>query len=333
MTSRTRRGTRAGVVALVGALALGACSSSLPQAEPEAPPAVAPPVLNAAQSENILTQLGQVLGAADAALDPALLTSRVSGPALAIRTAEYVRATATAGAKVPTALPVTAQSSVVADTTTWPRTQLVITDQPDDLQAQRVLVLRQDSAREPYRLWGWARLGGGVQMPATADTEIGSQPIAPDDGALLLPPADVVTQYADVLTNGDASASAATFAPDFFRATIEGKRAESVASVQVVGTATETYTPVGEPISLSTADGGAVVVAELSTVTTLAISQGSLTLADPFEAALAGRSSVGKNLTRTWTDVLVFYVPPAGSPTTQVQVLAAEHALTAVTGE
>jgi len=332
MTSPIRR-ARAGAVVLAGCLALGACSGSLPEPAPEAAQAVAPPVLTAAQSETVLERLGEVLGQADAALDPALLAERVSGPALAMRSAEYVRASATAGAKLPTALPVTAQSSVVPDTTEWPRTQLVVTEQPEDLQAPRILVLQQASPREPYKLWGWARLGGGVQMPPTADIAVGSQPVPADDESLLVKPADLMGLYADVLTNGDASPHAATFGPDFFRTTIEGRRAESQASVQAVGTAAESYTPVGDVIALSTADGGALVVAEMSTVTTLAISQGSLTLTDPFEVALAGKASVGKNLSRTWSDVIVFYVPPAGSVTPQVQVLAAEHALTAVTGE
>lgn len=332
MTSRIRR-ARAGAVVLAGCLALGACASPLPEPTPEAAQAVAPPVLTAGQSDTVLTRLGEVLAAGDAALDPALLAERVTGPALAARTAEYVRATATAGAKLPTVLPVEAQSSVVPDSTTWPRTQLVVTEQPEDLQAPRILVLQQASPREPYKLWGWARLGGGVQMPPTADIEIGSIPVALDDESLIVKPADVVAQYADVLTNGDASPHAANFASDFFRTTIEGRRAESQASVGAVGTATETYTPVGDVIALSTADGGALVVAEMSTVTTLAITRGSLTLTDPFEVALAGKASVGNNLSRTWSDVIVFYVPPTGSVATQVQVLAAEHSLTAVTGE
>ena len=40
----------------------------------------------------MLTDVGEVLAAADAALDAAQLPPRVEGPALAVRTAEYVRA-------------------------------------------------------------------------------------------------------------------------------------------------------------------------------------------------------------------------------------------------
>ncbi|WP_448631605.1 hypothetical protein [Cellulomonas soli] len=284
------------------------------------------------QSHRVLEQLSQVLGAADAALDPAALTTRVAGPALAIRTAEYVRATATAGAKAPTALPTGEQALIVPQTDQWPRTQLVVTEQPDDLQAPRILVMRQESARDQYHLWGWARLGQGVQMPLTADPATGSPVLAADAPGLLLTPADVLTQYADVLTSGDGSASAPLFAPDFFRTGIETARQTYATAVESVGTIAETYTPqVDSVVAMSTVDGGAIVVGQLSTVTTLSVSQGSLTL-DPTDAALSGKASVTANLTYTWADVLVFYVPPEGAAT-QVQLLAGEHARVSVSGE
>lgn len=316
------------------ALSLGACAASLPQPEPAAAPAVALPVLSVAQSEGVLSKIGVVLTAADATLDPAALPERLTGPALAIRSAEYVRAKATAGAKPPTVLPTKAQTLVVPDTTTWPRTELVVTEQPDDLQAPRLLVLTQPTARDPYRLWGWARLGAGVQMPPTADTAHGSAPIAVDATGLLLSPAETLAQYADVLTNGDASTFAGVFPADFFRTYIETRRAAYSESLKAVATVTESYTPSdGGIVALATADGGAIVVGAMTTQTTIAVAQGSVALDDPFEAALAGRASVTKSAVRTWTDVVAFYVPPAGSTTKQIQVLAAEHSLTSVTGE
>jgi hypothetical protein len=323
-------------VTVTGALALslGACAAALPQPEPAAAPAVALPVLSVAQSEGVLSRIGAVLDSADAALDPAGLPERLTGPALAIRTAEYVRATATAGAKPPTVLPTRAQTLVVPDTTTWPRTELVVTEQPDDLQAPRLLVLTQATARDPYRLWGWARLGAGVKMPGTADTAHGSAPIAADATGLLLSPAETLAQYADVLANGDRSTFAGAFPADFFRTYIETRRAAYSESLKAVATVTETYTPAdGGIVALATADGGAIVVGAMTTQTTIAVAHGSVALDDAFEAALAGRASVTKSSVRTWTDVVAFYVPPAGSTTTQIQVLAAEHSLTSVTGE
>lgn len=324
---RARAACTAALLALVAA-----CGAPLPAPAPEAVPAVPPAATTVAQSQRVLGDLATVLAAGDAVLDPAALTTRVAGPALAIRTAEYVRANATAGAKAPTALPTGDQALIVPETAQWPRTQLVVTEQPDDLQAPRILVMRQESARDQYHLWGWARLGQGVQMPLTADPSAGSPELAADAGGLMLTPADALTQYADVLASGDASASAPLFAADFFRTGIETARQTYSSAVESVGTVAETYTPqLDTVVAMATVDGGAIVVGQLTTVTTLTVSQGSLTL-DPTDAALSGKTSVTKNLTYTWADVLVFYVPPEGAEA-QVQVLAGEHARVSVSGE
>lgn len=334
-TSRARarrRLTRTALVVIAG-LGLAACAAPPPEPAPDAVPAVPPPVLTVAQSTRVLDSIGEVLAAGDAALDPAGLPARVSGPALTIRTAEYIRATATNGERPPVTIPMTAQTTIVPDTDTWPRTQMVVTEQPADLQAPLLLVLEQTAPREPYRLWGWARLGPSVQMPATAEPTIGSEPVAPDDSSLLITPTEAIAQYADVLTNGDASSFAGTFPADFFRTALQGAREQTAASLATVGTVAETVAPAETAVtSLRTADGGAIVVGQLSTVTTVTLSQGSITLSDPFDAALAGTASVASHLVRTWTDVVALYVPPAGGGE-QVQVLAAEHARTAVTGE
>jgi len=64
----------------------------------------------------------------------------------------------------------------------------------------------------------------------------------------------------------------------------------------------------------------------VSTVT-LTVAGGTIPIDDPFYAALTGTQSAGSSLVRTFSDVLVMYVPPAGSGA-PVQVLAAEHAVT-----
>ncbi|HEY0186368.1 MAG TPA: hypothetical protein VGC67_02670 [Cellulomonas sp.] len=337
MTIRTRN--RRARRSLLSAIALGtvallaACATPVPEAEPDAALAVPPAALTAAQSTRILDEVGEVLSTADANLDASGLSARLTGPALAIRSAEYIRAQATSGERAPVSIPTTAQTTIVPDTDTWPRTQMIVTEQPDDLQAPLLLVLVQESAREPYKLWGWARLGQSVEMPATAEVADGSEPVAADDSSLLLTPTDALAQYADVLTNGDASAYAATFPADFYRTALTDARAQTVSSLAAVASVTETVAPVADQVyALRTVDGGAIVVGQLTTVTTATLSQGSITLSDPFDAALAGKTSVTSNLVRTWTDVVAIYVPPSGG-TGQVEVLAAEHARTSVTGE
>jgi len=326
-----RRRTATAAAALLPLLVLGGCGTPLPTAAPDPVPAVAPPAVSVAQAQRVLGAVADVVAAGDAANDAAGLPERLEGPALATRTAEYVRSVATGGDRAPTVLPFDEQALLVPETTTWPRTQLVVTEQPDDLQAPRVLVLRQESPRDQYKLWGWAKLMPSTQMPPTAAPEEGSPTLAPDAEGLLLTPAEAVVQYADVLGNGDASSFAASFAPDALRTAIENERAGIVTQLADAATLAQTYTAAEEPVvTLGTVDGGAIVVSEFTTTSTitLAAAGGSIGV-EPFYAALAGgATTAGTSLTRVFTGVVVLYVPPAGSEA-QVQVLAGEQSVTA----
>lgn len=325
-----RRTREIAAVAVILAMT-AACSPDLPQPDPAPAPAVAPAALTVPQTENVLTSLGEVLAEGDAALDPALLQPRVEVPALTMRSAEYVRAEATENAKPPTVLPTTGLATVVPQTTVWPRTQLVVTEQPEDLQAPRILVLRQDTPRDNYRLWGWARLLQGTPMPATAPATTGSPVVAPDDDSLLVPPSAVLSQFSDVLAKGTSSEFAASFAEDPFQAEIAELARLARTGTGDAGDATMTFTPADAPVtSLGTVDGGAIVVGDITALSTMTITTegASLPIQDPFLVALSGASSASSSFVRTYTTVVVFYVPPKDSGA-QVQVLAAELVTTA----
>ncbi|RHA44574.1 hypothetical protein [Cellulomonas rhizosphaerae] len=327
MTRRLPRAAAltAGLVAL-----LTACSSSLPEPTPPPAPAVAPAAVTPGQSSRILDDLGTVLTAADKKLDAKLLEPRLEDPALEMREAEYVRADATDGDREPTALPTTAQATIVPRTESWPRTQLVVTDQPADLQAQRILVLRQDDPRAQFKLWGWSRLLPSTQMPPTAKAEIGSPVVAPDSEALVVTPQDAIAQYADVLTKDTKSKYDDDFAKNASRDEINDLRERNEKAVKGSGTYDETYTADDEPVvSLGTIDGGAIVVGRLTALakTTLTLKGATLPISDPFYRALTGKKTAKKSVVRTSTDVLVLYVPPKGSDA-PMSVLAFESVIT-----
>lgn len=331
--TRTRAARALAGLAVLATLAAG-CATPLPTPQPEPPPAVAPAVLSAAQATSVLDDLGSVLSAGDAALDASVLAPRVIGPALAMRTAEYQRATATGGERPPTVLPTQAQVTVVPQATTWPRVQLVVTEQPDDLQAPRVLILEQATPRDRYALWGWARMFPDTSTPPMAGVDEGSPVLGPADADLAMAPDQVLAAYADVLSAGDASANAPAFAADAFRQSIVQTRDALSANVQEIGSVAETYTPAGPPLTVvGTADGGALVVGSMSTVSTVTITlAGAKLTLSPYEAAASGIPEATTSLARTYTDVLVFFVPPAGS-SEQVQLIAAEAVLTAVSAQ
>lgn len=328
----TRRGVVRRVVVLAALLALlGACAAPLPTAQPDAVPAALPPAVSADQVQAVLADLAATLEAGDAAVSAEALAPRVTGPALATRTAEYALAAAGAPDAI-TPIPPAAQTLVVPTTDTWPRTAMVITEAPADLQAPLLLTLVQASPREQYQLWGWARLFPGVAMPATAQPAVGSAPVPADADALAVPPADVLARYVDVLTNRDASAYTTTFAADPLRQGIAATRDAFTGLVADNGTLAETYAPVeGGPFAIATAKGGAIVMGAVRTVTTITLSDSTLNIQDQ-TAALLGKQTVASNLTITWVSMVAFAVPPAGS-TDPIQVLGAEHSRISVTGE
>jgi hypothetical protein len=328
------RRVRAVVALLAAGTTLSACATVPPTPDAAPPAAVAPPALTVTQSAAVLADLGSVLAKGDQALDPTQLAPRVIGPALAMRAAEYQRVKATGGQRTPTALPTKVQVQIVPQTTAWPRVELVVTEQPDDLQAPRVLVLEQVTPRDRYALWGWARMLPNASTPALAEATKGSPVLPVDDAGLAMRPDQVMPAYADVLANGDASAAAASFAADQFRDQVTQNRQTLTANVQDVGRVAETYTPGGPPLTvIGDADGGALVVGSMATVSTVTITlAGAKLTLSPTESAAAGASEAATSLARTYTDVLVFHVPKAGSGQ-PVQLIAAESVLTAVAAQ
>jgi len=317
--------------AVVVVLALAACAPAVPTPAPAPAPVVAPAALTPGQSSRVLEDLGTVLAAADKKLDEDLLAPRVEEPALSMRGAEYLRADATDGDRAPTTLPTTAAATIVPRTQDWPRTQLVVTEQPADLQAPRILVLRQDDPRSQYKLWGWSRLLPSISMPRTAKPEVGSPVVAPDSDELTVSPQDAIDQYADVLTKGKKSSHDDAFEPNASRDEIEALRARNEKAVKGSGTYDESYTPEGDPVvSLGTIDGGAIVVGQLTALakTTLTLDGATVPISDKFYQALSGKKTAKKSFVRTSTDIVVLYVPRKGSDE-KMSVLAFESVITA----
>ena len=324
------RGRAAGLAAAV-VLLLAACSTPLPVPQPDAVPAATQPALTAEQAEDVLAEVSTTLAEADAALSADALAPRVTGPAATIRSVEYALATAAGTPEALTTIPSGAQTLVLPTTDTWPRTVMVVTEAPEDLQAPLLLTLVQSEPRAQFQLWSWVRLFPGVETPATAQPEVGSAPVADDAADLAVAPADVIAQYVDVLTNGDASPHAVGFTADPLRAGIVQTRDAFAGLVGANGSLTETYQVDESGVqALRTADGGAIVVGTVRTVTTITLVDSTLTIGDQ-TAALLGTTTVASSLAITWLSVVAFAVPPEGSDE-PIVVLGAEHSRIQVTG-
>ena len=314
------------------ALLLVGCATPLPEPSPDPVPAVPPPTLEIEQVRDVLADVERTLAAADAELDEDALADRVTGPALAIRTAEYTVNKALSNQRDLVTVPTSDRTVVVPTTDSWPRSVFVVTEQPEDLQSPRLLVLTQAEPREPYRLASWSRLLPDREVPRTFVPEVGSVPLELDAEGLLATPREVGEMYADVLDQGDDSPAAQTFGDDVFRDQLALLREqyERIAE-QAGGRFVERYEPdVEQTVAVSTADGGAIVVVPLVTTTRITTDERELQLGRA-ERALLGKRTVSKRATFTWTGVITFVVPPEGADDV-ITVLAAEHVRTDVTG-
>ena len=325
-----RRVTPALVLATAGFLVLSACSPALPEVKVDPPPETPPVMLTVDQDAAILTAIGETLNAASQTLDPAALDARLSGPALALRTAEFTVATATGNAAAITEIPTEVQSEVLPTTQTWPRTTFAASVRPQNLQTDRLLVTQQAAPRDQYKLWGWIRLFPGVTLPAFPATDLGTEAVAPDDTSLLLTPAEAVAHYADVLTNGDASPYAAEFGADPLRDQMATQREKRTASAtEIEGTYTLQFAPVdGALQTLRTSDGGAFVVGEVTASETLQGEESAKISPSPTEQAFLGGATASNALTVGRTGLVGIYIPPAGTEGTPLSVMGTEILIT-----
>lgn len=324
-----RRLTPALVLGTAGFLVLSACSPALPEVHVDPPPAEPPVMLTVEQDTSILTAIGETLTAASQTLDPAALQVRLSGPALALRTAEFTVASATGNPDAITEIPTEVQSEVLPTTQTWPRTTFAASVRPQNLQTDRLLVTEQAAPRDQYKLWGWIRLFPGVTLPAFPATDIGTEAVPPDDASLALTPADAIAHYADVLTNGDASPYAGEFASDPLREQMAAQREKRTASAtEIEGTYSLQFSPVdGALQTLRTSDGGALVVGELSSTETLQGEESAKISPSPTEQAFLGGAAASNSLTVGRTGLVGIYIPPAGGET-GLSVLGSEILIT-----
>ena len=240
----------------------------------------------------------------------------MEGPELEIRTSELHVAQVTGNLDRKTTIPTGLAQAVISTDSGWPRSVFSITSTTDDQQSKRLVVFRQDSARQNYKLWGVARLFSGVKMPSFEISKTGSEQGTEKDTGLVMTPKDAVAAYADVLQNGAASQYAQQFADDDLRT----KLADLTEQVQKAmelneGSQQQVFTPVDGAISvMRSADGGDLVVAQINSEWTRSAGAGRESQpASDAEKALFGNGQATSTMKTTYVNVIALYVPPANS--------------------
>jgi hypothetical protein len=323
-SGRRRAFVAAGIVT-AGVLLLSGCGTAA-QPQPittETPPGGTQPVaVTTGQFEGILTEVADTVAKADEAKDAALAGQRLTGPALALRTANYAIRTADSSVAPLPAIPSEIVPVMLPESTdTWPRRVFAIA-RAEGVQAVG-LTLIQESPRENYKVAYAVTLIATV--PDVAPAELGASALPPGNNLGLLAPDELAAAYGDVLINGDASESADLFQADgdTLREAIGVDYKAKRRSELPTSAAIEFTNGPGQeqPVAFLTNDSGQIVSLILNDVETVKpVEAGAAVNPKGQVKALLGKDASTRGVVATYGLQLLFYVP-ALSATDQKIVL------------
>lgn len=334
--SGRRRAFVAAGALTVGALLLTGCTveaQPTPGASETPDFATTPVAMTPGQFANILVDVVDTTADADELKDPALAAERLTGPALALRTANYTIRNADAAVPPLAAIPSeTVEVMLPEQTDVWPRRVFAVTR---DTGVQAVgLILTQESPRENYKASYVVTLIASV--PDVAPPELGAPALPPSNGLALLPPEELAAAYGDVLINGDDSEFADLFEAegDSLREQIGAEyKAERLAALPTSATITFTNGPGVDPVvAFGTNDSGQIVSVILEDVETVRpVEAGAAVNPAGQVKALSGKAQSTRGIIATYGVQLLLYVPPAGADDQKIVVLGYAQGLVAAT--
>ncbi len=281
-----------------------------PSGQPTDEPTTPVPAVTAPQLDRIVDRVGRTIDQADTDRDQTAAATRMTGPALELKAADYrlLKKDKKASASSPV-IPDDGQivlelpQQVPADTPSWPRTVMVVVASPDSLatgdpaptdsatpgptatptadpadpvQPPVVLLLKQDAPRDPYKV-DYLLTVQVPSLPTVAASTDGAALLAPDSPLVSVAPQQVASGYADILKKAGTSAWYSRF--DLSANNLEkawGKSAQAAEQKKQAGLQSPnkvgytTATGAGDVIALATADAGAIVAATVRQTMTVA---------------------------------------------------------------
>lgn len=333
--SDTRRGRRAAqratlMVPVLLTVSLTGCVAEYqnPILSPSSLPA--PELITVAvtkdQAERILSDLVSILDNADQELDRESLELRVSGPALETRRFAYNLASRFE-AEDRRPAPILAepiQLFLPPATDTWPRNLVLVTGE----QAPQLLVLRQETARDSFKLYQYFSLLPGIEFPEVAAELVGANQLREDSRFLKVSPEILAEATGDLLNNGANSSWSDLINPENqYIQDLAGVQRALVESLDNANLSFE-HAMSEYPLTLvSTADGGALAgIHMIDTYTIIPREPGDAVAISGDEAVLLGSAGSATGIETRYGAMLLFYIPPAGSEQ-QLRLLGATQQL------
>jgi hypothetical protein len=336
------------VLVLTGCTVTPAPTIATPTATPVAGGATVTklPAVTTPQLQDIITRISATVKTADTRFDTKLIASRMAGPALADREANYIIRKANAAMPASIAIPsgtiavnlpeasvgwprtvftVLKTTTPVATSTATPAPSSTATPAPTSATTFTALVLIQDTPRSNYKINYAMTLEPNTSLHV-APARIGTTRLDPDSGLFKLQPSAIALAYGDILDKDKASSSYNLFEAkgDTFRTQV-GLASKQAAAAILPATASLAFSNAvgnGQVVVLATTDAGALVAVDLNeTETVKPVQAGAAVSAQGGQIqALSGKASSTTGLVAVYGDQLLFYVP-AASKSEKIELL------------
>ena len=343
------RGSSFIALGVIGSLTLGlaGCTPLRPTTEETTPTPTSTdiaslegpaPAVTELQLDRILAKVSATITQADTELNSDLAGTRLIGPALEMRNANYaIRRADGAQPALPALAPGPVTFLMPQATDNWPRIVFtVVQDETDPTIPTSGMVLVQNSPRENYHVEYIVTLEPNASVPTVASPEVGSALVQSDSKLLLIAPDQLAEAYGSVLLSGTESPYYGLF--DFETDTLVtqvGKdyKDQKRSSVSERASLDFTQTPgSGEPLALATLDSGAIVTVSLNEVETVKPTQAGASVSPEGQAKiLSGITSSTTGVESVYGIELAFYVPPLGS-TEKIRLLGYTQGLISARG-
>lgn len=316
------------VLFMASMLALSACASGEVVVEEHSQPETtqSSPNLDVPRISEILREAQKAFDEADKAGDPALLTARMTDPALRVRQAQFGLAQK-AGSPIP-ALNLTEQLLTVTNSTEWPRVVLDVSQASQGALPVAYFFV-QDDARSEYKLQNWTHLLGGTEF-STLSVEEGTPYLRPDAQGFIMTPQAAVETYVAMLNSGTAGSD--KFTADEFTLNYQSTIQQLHQSVASAGSVTATAEQADFPItSVQLRDGSALVASAITYSHTYArtIARSTMKLGGS-PAVLAGDPTVVGQAQANYILSILIHLP-AKDQQAKASLIGVERALESVT--
>jgi hypothetical protein len=311
---------------LAGCTAAPAPTVATPTSTPGAALAAAAktPAVTTVQLQQIMKSISATVTNADAKFNDKLIKTRMAGPALADRVANYTIRQANPSLAASIAIPEgDVQVNLPQASNTWPRTVFTVllthaaaTKTTKASTTYTALMLIQDTPRANYKIHYAMTLEPNMTLHAVAPAKVGTARLNPDTGLFKMQPAALALAYGEILDKDTAATSYKLFESkgDTFRTQV-GEASKKAQIAALPATASLSYANSngsGQVIVLATNDSGSIVAVDLNETETVKPVQAGAAVTAPGQIqALSGKATSTSGLVAVYGDQLLFYVPAA----------------------